>query len=143
MQKFIHSCINMQASAQECRRAWGWIVRKYPAEKWECCPVGANCGGRYGPGWWIVERAAASLAALCPAVWRSLTFRAIRCGKAGRRCPCWRNCLHWLPLALCRRIVGECVKHGGSVSRLNRWRRLLAGCNRWRMVCTLVAILPG
>ena len=44
---------------------------------------------------------------------RPLTVCAIRCGKTGRNCPGWRNCLQWLRLALRRWIVGECAKCSG------------------------------
>ena len=38
---------------------------------------------------------------------------AIRCGKAGRSCPGWRNCLQWLRLALCRWVAGGIDKGSG------------------------------
>ena len=62
MQKFIHSCINMQASTQECRRALGRIVRKYPAEKWGMLPSWRELRRLIRP--WLAELSAMVAAGL-------------------------------------------------------------------------------
>ena len=160
MQKFIQSCIFMQASAQECRRALGRIVRKYPAEKREMLPSCRElrrlirfrrriCWRRCV--WHCVVGSSANVSSAAAGVlrlklWRRLLSAHVAlvawivCGNRRRvalygpqliGAACWKVCNS-------RLLVGSltvCTFESVSVFGI--------GCKCLRMVCALVAILPG